>query len=152
MGGAGGAVAGPPGGLCGIGAFMGPPCAPVWRAPWRPARPGAAHCAARPPWRGRNRLDADHLGAVHQPVDQRDHAGLAPFGKGLVGGHHRALVLVTPADQLEQEIGVAVGVRQVAHLVDQQQVRRGVLAQAAALGRLAVQRGQLAQQIARRDE
>ena len=102
-------------------------------------------------------LDAHHLGAMHQPVDQRDDAGrigehLAPFGEGLVRGHHRALVLVAPTDQLEQQVGMPVRVRQVADLVDHEQVRRRVVFEPPAQGRVAVQRGQLAQQLRRRDE
>ena len=31
-----------------------------------------------------------------------------PLAKGLGGGHHRALVLVAPADQLEQQVCMAV--------------------------------------------
>jgi hypothetical protein len=37
-----------------------------------------------------------------------------PFAKGLVGGDHRALGFIVPAHQLEQQIGVPIGVRQVA--------------------------------------
>jgi len=61
---------------------------------------------------------------------------------GPVGGHHGAFVLVTSADEFEQEIGMAVGVGQVADLVDDQQVRArvGVQTPAVALNRCRVRR------------
>ena len=50
---------------------------------------------------------------MDQAVDERDHAGgvgehLGPFGKGLVGGDEGALFLVATADELEEQIGVAL--------------------------------------------
>ena len=57
---------------------------------------------------------------------------LAPFLEGPVGGHDGALVLVAPADQLEQQVGMPVRIRQVADLVDEQQIGRGVVADAPA--------------------
>ena len=61
-------------------------------------------------------------------------------------------MLVATTHQLEQQIGVAIGVRQVADLVDQQQIGRGLVAQAAPQGRIAVQRRQIAQQMSGGDE
>src|SRR5208337_905476 len=60
-------------------------------------------------------LDGDDLGVVHQAVDQRDDAGgvrkdFVPFSKRTVGGDQRAFVLVAPRDQLEQHVGVTVGI------------------------------------------
>ena len=48
-----------------------------------------------------------------------------PFLKRPIGGGDRAIVLVTPADQLEQQISVPVGIRQMRHLINQQQVKFG---------------------------
>ena len=58
-------------------------------------------------------LDGEDLGVVDQAIDQGDDAGgvwkdLAPFGEGPVGGDDRAVVLVTAADELEQQIGMAI--------------------------------------------
>jgi hypothetical protein len=66
-------------------------------------------------------LDGDDLGVVHQAVDHGDHAGgvgedLTPFGKCAVGGDDGAFLLVATADQFEQEVGVTIGVGQVADL------------------------------------
>jgi len=61
-------------------------------------------------------------------------------------------MLVAATDQLEQQVRMPVGVRQVADLVDQQQVRRGIAAQPQAQRRVAVQRRQLAQQLPGGDE
>jgi hypothetical protein len=68
-------------------------------------------------------VDSDDLGIVDKTVDQRDHAGgvwedLAPFGKWAVTGDQRAFVLMTPRDQLEHQIGMAVGVGEIADLID----------------------------------
>ncbi len=98
-------------------------------------------------------LDGDDLGVVHEAVDQRNDAGsvgenVAPLGKGAVGGDQRALGLVAARDQLEHQVGMAVGVGQVADLVDHQQLRPGVVAQAAAQGRVAVERAEVAEQLA----
>jgi len=58
-------------------------------------------------------VEDDDFGVVHQPVDHGDDAGgigedLAPLGEGSVGGDEGAFVLVAAADQLEQQVGVAV--------------------------------------------
>jgi hypothetical protein len=61
-------------------------------------------------------VDAHDLGAVHQPVHQRDHAGgvgedLVPLAEGPVRGQdHGALGRVPAADDLEQQVGGAVRV------------------------------------------
>ena len=74
-------------------------------------------------------LDGEDLGVVDEAIDQGDDAGgvgedLAPFCERAVGGDHGALVLVTAADELEQQIGMAVGIGEVADLVDGQDSRR----------------------------
>ena len=66
-------------------------------------------------------VDGDDLGIVHQAIDQRDDAGgvgehLAPLGEWPVGGDDGAVFLITPRDQLEHQVGVAVGRRFRAHV------------------------------------
>ncbi len=100
-------------------------------------------------------LDGDDLGVVDEAVDQGDDAGgvgedLVPFGEGAVGGDQGAFGLVAAADQFEQQVGVAVGVGEIADLVDDQQVRGGVVAESAAQGGIAVEGGQFAEQSGRR--
>jgi hypothetical protein len=63
------------------------------------------------------------LGVVDEAVDERDDAGgvgedLVPFGEGAVGGDEGGFGLVAARDDLEQQVGVAFGVGQVADLVD----------------------------------
>ena len=65
-----------------------------------------------------------------------------------VGGDQCAALLVAAVDEFEQQVGVAVGIGQVADLVDDQQARGGVVAQAAAQGRVTVDGGQFAEQLA----
>src|SRR3954453_4788350 len=88
-------------------------------------------------------FDGDDLGVVDEPVDQRDDAGgigenLAPLGKGAVGGDHRASGLVAAGDQFEHQVGMAVGVGEVADFIDHQQLRPGIVAEAASQGGIAV--------------
>ena len=68
-------------------------------------------------------LDGDDLAAVDQTIDEGDDAGgvgkdLAPLAEGFVGGQDNGFVLVAPRDDLEEEIGVASVVGEVAELVD----------------------------------
>ncbi len=57
-------------------------------------------------------LDLDHLGAVHEPVDERDDApgvreDLAPVGEGLARAEqHWLLRVVATGDDLEEQVGV----------------------------------------------
>jgi hypothetical protein len=97
----------------------------AWRA--RPAAPAL-------PWRGRTRprCARPRRGASGGPRARRrmrHWEDLAPVGEGLVGRHHRALVLVAAADEFEQQIRMPVRVREAPHLVDQQDVGSGVVAQ-----------------------
>ena len=60
---------------------------------------------------------------VDEPVDEGDDAGgvgedLIPLGEGSVGGDERGFFLVATANDLEQQIGIAVGVREIADLID----------------------------------
>jgi hypothetical protein len=77
---------------------------------------------------------------VDEPIDERDDAGcvgehLVPFGKRAVGGDEGAGVLVAARDELEQEVGMAVGVGEIADLIDDEQARTYVAAQAPAQNR-----------------
>lgn len=68
-------------------------------------------------------FDGDEFGIVGQSIDKRDDTGgigehLVPLGEGAIGGNERALLLVAPIGQFEQQIGVPIGVRQVADLID----------------------------------
>jgi len=59
---------------------------------------------------------------MHQAVDDGHDAGrvrehLAPFGKRAIGGHDSGLELITAVDDVEQQIGVAVGLRIIVGVV-----------------------------------
>src|SRR5271163_168628 len=102
-------------------------------------------------------FDGDDLGVVDEAVDQRDDAGgvwehLAPLREWAVGGDQRALVLIATRNQFEHQIGVAVRVGQIAHFVDHQQLRPGVMAQTAAEVGIAVERAEISKQLARAGE
>jgi len=59
-------------------------------------------------------VDLDDLGVMDEPVDEGDDArsvgeDLVPLSEGLVGGEYDRLVGVAAADDLEEQIGVAMG-------------------------------------------
>ena len=69
-------------------------------------------------------VDGDHLGAMNEPIDERDDARsvweyLFPFPKGLVGRDDRALPFVAPVEQLEEQVGMTIGIRKIADFVDE---------------------------------
>lgn len=71
-------------------------------------------------------LNGDDLGVVDQTIDHGDDTGgvgkdLPPFREGAVGRDQGALPLVATTDQLEQKIGMAVGVGQITDLIDHQE-------------------------------
>jgi len=74
---------------------------------------------------------------VDEAVDERDGAGgvwkdFGPLAEGLVGAEHDGLLGVVAArDDFEEEVGVAVAVREVADLVDAQKPGQDVAPQAA---------------------
>jgi hypothetical protein len=56
------------------------------------------------------------------PIDHGEHASsagedLAPFGEGAIGRNDRTFPLVAAADQLDRQVGVAIGVGQIADFV-----------------------------------
>ena len=66
-------------------------------------------------------LEEENLGVVGQAVDQRDGAGgvgedSVPSFEGQVGGDQQGAVLVATADELEDQVGGASVVAEVAHL------------------------------------
>ena len=68
-------------------------------------------------------VEGDDLAVVDQAIDEGYDAGgvgehLVPFGEGPVGGDDGALLLVAPIGQLEQQVGMAIGVGQVPDLID----------------------------------
>ena len=69
-------------------------------------------------------FDVDDFGAVDEAIDERDDAGgmrkhFAPLREGLVGAEQNGLLsVVAPRDDLEEQVGVAAVVRQIADLVD----------------------------------
>ena len=70
-------------------------------------------------------LDGQDLGVVDEAVHEGDDAGgvgedLAPFGERPIGGDERALSLVAATDEFEQQIGMAVGIGEIADLIDGQ--------------------------------
>ena len=86
---------------------------------------------------------------MDEPIDERNHAPgvgkhLRPRGERLVRGHERALDLITPVQQLEEQIGMAVGVGQVADFVDAEKIGRGVMAQAPSQCRVGLHGRQIA--------
>jgi len=82
-------------------------------------------------------FEGDDLGAVQQAIDEGDHAGgvgehLVPFAEGLVGAEEDgALQLVAAGDDLEQQIGIAGVVGQIADLVDGEDRGAGIAAEPA---------------------
>src|SRR6266545_7504413 len=72
-------------------------------------------------------LEGDHGRVVDEPVDQGggDHGvaeDLAPLLEAAVGGDDDRAALVAPGDEREEEVGCAALERQVADLVDDEQV------------------------------
>ena len=71
-------------------------------------------------------FDLDHHGMMEQSVEQRGGddgiaEDLAPFGKAAVGGEDHRAFLVARVDELEEQVAAAVGDRQVADLVDDEE-------------------------------
>ena len=60
---------------------------------------------------------------MHQSVDNGNDAGrvrehLAPFGERAIGGYDGRLEFVTAADDIEQQVGMAIAVGEVTHFID----------------------------------
>ena len=81
-------------------------------------------------------VDGDNFGVMDESVHKSDNAGgggedLAPLAKGFVGGQEDGLVAVAAGDDLEEQIGVAVVVREVSEFVDGQKLRSCVVGESA---------------------
>ena len=48
---------------------------------------------------------------------------LGPLLEGEVGGEHEAVLLVCPADHLEEEFGAGLGERHIAQLIKEQEMK-----------------------------
>jgi len=102
-------------------------------------------------------LDADHVGVVDEAFDERSGAhGIGkdggPVAEEQVRGHDGAFLLVTSADDLEQQVCVAVVEREKSDLVDHEQCDAGVVADAALEGASAFLLTQVEQEIGCGDE
>src|ERR1700693_3012128 len=72
--------------------------------------------------------------------------------KGRLVVTDRAVVLVTATDEFEQQIGRAIGIGEIAALVDHQETGAGIVTQSPAQGGIAVERGEVAEQLTGADE
>ena len=54
-----------------------------------------------------------------EPLGAKD---LGPFLKGQVSGHHKAMMLIGPADDLEEQFGASLGEGNVSEFIDHQQM------------------------------
>jgi hypothetical protein len=65
--------------------------------------------------------------SLSEPVKQctRESLGskdLGPFLEDQVGGHHEAVMLIGPADNLEEQLGPGFGERDISQFVDDQEM------------------------------
>src|SRR5580704_13649488 len=63
-----------------------------------------------------------------------------------------SLVDTTATDEFEQQIGMAIGIGEIADLVDHQKTGAGIVTQSPAQGGIAVERGEVAEQLTGADE
>lgn len=73
-------------------------------------------------------FDVDHLAVVEQSVEDggSDHGILEeflPVGEALVGRDDGRTLFITVRDELEEEVGILGGHRQIAHFIDDDQQR-----------------------------
>ena len=54
-----------------------------------------------------------------EPLGAKD---LGPFLESQVGGHHEAVMLIGPADDLEEQFGPGLGERNVSQFIDDQEM------------------------------
>src|SRR5262245_50610472 len=92
---------------------------------------------------------------VDEAIDEGDNTGgvgehLVPFGKGTVGGDEGARLLIAARDELEEEVGMAVGIGEVADLIDDEEEGTCVMAQPPAQCGVAVTRSEFAYDVAGR--
>jgi len=70
---------------------------------------------------------------MDKAVDEGDDTGsigedLAPLGEGPIGGDDGAGLLIAATDELEQEVGMTIGVGEIADLIDDQESRACIVA------------------------
>src|SRR5262249_2833064 len=97
-------------------------------------------------------IESVDLDMMNEAIDEGDDAGsvgehLVPFDERTVGGDERARLLVAARDELEEEVGVAVGVGEIADLLDDEEGRTYVAAQAPAQCGIALERGEIAEHV-----
>ncbi len=68
-------------------------------------------------------LDGNNLRVVYQPIHQGDDAGgvgkdFAPLLEGAIGSDQGRALFIAPGDDLEQQVGVTVGVGEIAYFID----------------------------------
>lgn len=90
---------------------------------------------------------------MHEAVDRRHHAGrvrehVRPLLNRFVGRYDCRACLIPAADEFGQQVGMAVRVREVADLIDLQDVRRRIVVQTPTQRRIAVERRELAEHLA----
>src|SRR5262249_31223790 len=98
-------------------------------------------------------IESVDLGMMNEAIDEGDDAGsvgehLVPFAERTVGGDDRARLLVAARDEFKKEVGVTVGVGEVADLIDDEEARTYVAAQAPAQRGIAVERGEITEHMA----
>ena len=77
-------------------------------------------------------LDRNDFRAMDESVNERYDASCAwedllPLSERLVRGNDGALLFVAPVEQLEEQVCVTIGVREVPDLIDDEDVRRAIL-------------------------
>ena len=99
-------------------------------------------------------FNGNELAVMHQSIDQGDHTAgvgedLGPFGKGLVGREDDgAFVIVTPGDDLEEQVCIAGVVGEIADLIYAEQLWMTVPPQTPSEGEVGVLGSQIIEHVA----
>ena len=80
-------------------------------------------------------LDDDHVGVVNDAIDERSGArgvreDAGPIAEGEIGGEDETLLFVSPADDLKQEVGVAIVEGEESDLVEHEESNASVVLEA----------------------
>ena len=97
-------------------------------------------------------FQGDEFGAVDEAVDEGDHTSgvgedVVPFPERFVGGEDNGAVLISARDDLEEEVGIAVVIGEIAELVDTKDSGLGVAAKAPGKRRIGVLGGEVVEHI-----
>ena len=89
---------------------------------------------------------------MDEAVDEGDDTGgggehVGPFREGFVGGDEHGGGEVPAGDDLEEEVGIAVVVVEVPHLIDRQKLRPGEASQSPGEGRIGVLSGEFVEHV-----